>query len=176
MLNKLFRFINVHNNQHAEHLINVISNDFGDLLNRSGVFDQTINILIEEIKNNEGINDVLSHAKDRILNELTPANFNFIKKLVNDPLVQNNKEKVLSVVLEGITNFLNDETKIRKVINDLNLASLLVTNEQDSPINLELINNMIVLAIKNPDLRDALKISINDFIERANVYNENQSW
>ncbi|EIE41599.1 hypothetical protein MCANUFG1_01956 [Mycoplasmopsis canis UFG1] len=174
ILEKAFTFLGINNNEYADDIINKLSNGFAEFLERQQIFEKALTGVINQLKTTNNFRDIPTEVVNGLLNEVKPSDFNTIKKIFNDPLVQQNKTAMLSLVLEAIGNFLDNEQKIRDIISNLGLASVLVSSNTN--IDRSLINDMLVLAVKNPDLRDALKISLSDFIERASVYNKNESW
>lgn len=173
IINSGFNFLKIESNKHTQKVSEALANGLGDLLDRVGLYEKISNAIFNTVNKSDSLKSFSSNIVNEIINEIKPNEFNFIKLFFKDEIVQNNKEDFIYVLETAIGNLLDNEEKIKQTIESTGIASLLVSG---SETNISLVNDFLVKATKNQDLRDILKTSIKDFIDRANQYQTNESW
>ncbi|WP_027121176.1 SGNH/GDSL hydrolase family protein [Mycoplasma leonicaptivi] len=175
VLVKFIKFLEVPMNEERTRVLRELSSGFADLLDRAELFDKLLDGLIKSIQETNTFQEFSQVVSKNIITQTQLTTYTVVNKILQDDLIQNNKQVILGLVSDMITRFINDETKLRKFIKDYGITSLLVSN--DHTFDKELIVDMLVLAIKNPDLRDILNTSISEFISKAKTdYYNVHSW
>ncbi|MCU9936003.1 hypothetical protein NWP96_02450 [Mycoplasmopsis cynos] len=174
IINSGFNFLKIDSKEHTQKVSDALANGLGDLLDRVGTFMKKYLMLYSiQLINPTSLKSFSSNIVNEIIGEVKPNEFNFIKLFFKDEIVQKNKEDFIYVLETAIGNLLDNEEKIKQTIESTGIASLLVSG---SETNISLVNDFLVKATKNQDLRDILKTSIKDFINRAKDYQTNESW
>ncbi|WP_416321843.1 SGNH/GDSL hydrolase family protein [Mycoplasmopsis felis] len=172
IINKATRFLNITTNNEINTFIHNFSSGVGQLLDRTGILEQLTNGLVKTFKESNNLNEIQTNFFNNITSSIELTNITFITKITNDDLIQNNKTGVKDLLRNLITNLLDNEQKIREVITEINIAKLLLNNTALS----SLVNDTIILALRNQDIRDVINIIFSDFIDRASSYRNNQNW
>lgn len=174
IFDKAIKFLNIRATNNTNTLKLNLSKGFGDFLARQELFQNALRSIFNTISRSNNLKQIPRIVASELSSNLKLTDFNTVKKLLNDQLIQTNSRLIIEFFTDAINNFINDKNKIRAVIDELGLANLIVSNYPELDINL--VKDMLMLAVNNPDLRQALNTSISDFITRINEYQKNNSW
>ncbi|MBN4084441.1 GDSL-type esterase/lipase family protein [Mycoplasma sp. CSL10166] len=174
IINKAMNYLEVKADEPINTFIENFTNGLGDFFKRIEINSKLIDATTEAFEESENLGQLSQKIKDKMIAKVNPTSFGLVSKILNDSLMQENKEGLKSLVKQLLTNFLNNEEKIRKTINDINLSAL-ITGRNDEELN-KLINNTIITFIKNPDLRDLLTLILDNIIDNAKKYENKTTW
>ncbi|MGZ9762166.1 SGNH/GDSL hydrolase family protein [Mycoplasma sp. 394] len=174
VIEKAVSFLNVKKSTNINDFIEAFANDFGNMFNRIGVFDNLADSMVQTIKQVNDFNGFKSKFIANALQTIKVTDFPFIKKVINDHVITQHKVGAKELLVNLVSNLLDDKTKITKVIHDLNLSKVLV---EDGVFNdPSVINDTIILALQNKNIRDIINMVIGDFIDRGNDYQIADDW
>ncbi|QGZ97470.1 hypothetical protein GE118_01500 [Mycoplasma sp. NEAQ87857] len=159
-----------------------VAEGFGDLIQRWEIIDPVINAMVNAIKTKNSIYDFTSTIKDVALANLDIKDFNVVKKILNDPLISNNKEIVKQLLDEILDRLISNEiapsdhsvSRIGLIIKDLNLAYLILGNNDAESYNI--VNKTIESFLTNEHLRKVFKIILHNVIDHSSSYTNAHSW
>ncbi|TDV24272.1 GDSL-like lipase/acylhydrolase family protein [Mycoplasmopsis mustelae] len=174
IVDDVFAYLNLTKTEDIQSFITAITDDFGGLLDRIGVFDSILNVLVDAVKNSSDLASFVTYLNTNAKTSLNLFQFNLFKKVLNDQVITQHKSGVKALLQGLVTNLLNDEQKIKDFLDRINLNGLLLgaTSLSDP----EFINDSLVSVFKNQNIRDLINLIFADLVDRADVYNQNNDW
>lgn len=171
-----FNFIEINstNIPEADSFMRMIVDDLYNLLNRLDLIDNLVDPLIDQIGSSNNIISLFSSITSQIFDNLKITEYATFSKFLKDNLVTQNKKTIVKIISHIINKLTSDETKIRRILEKLDIPSLLL--EDTSTLDKNKINNFIIKVLKNEDLKKLLRILVEEVINNNLEYAKLNNW
>ncbi|AWX70515.1 hypothetical protein DP067_04160 [Mycoplasmopsis anatis] len=171
-----FDFIGIDSNNipEANSFMNIIVDDLYNLLNRLELIDNLINPLVDQIGTTNDIIGLFNSISSQVIENLKITEYATFTKLLKDNLVTQNKQTIIKIINHIINKLTTDETKIRRVLEKLDISSLLINGS--TSLNKNRINDFIIKILKNQNLKNLLNTLVEEVINNNLEYAKLNTW
>ncbi|VEU77060.1 SGNH/GDSL hydrolase family protein [Mycoplasmopsis columbina] len=164
--------INV-NTVENQKLINDLHGELPIILRQLNLIRPAIDAILnnaENLFNGENIDDSILKT---ITGAINFTDFNIVKVILKSSTLNQNKETIkndINTIIDGVTQ---DDTLIRKIIDDFSIDSVV---QSALGLNKEETIETLVALFKSTYLRNSLKILVNEIITNNNTYANKNGW
>lgn len=166
--------INSTNIPEADAFMNKIVDDLYNLLSRLDLINNLLDPLVEQISSSNDIISLFTSISSQIFDNLKITEYSTFSKFLKDNLVTQNKQTIIKIINHIINKLTSDETKVRRILEKLDIPSLLL--DETSTLDKNKINNFIIKILNNQDLKKLLTILVEEVINNNLEYAKLSTW
>ncbi|MFV9451379.1 SGNH/GDSL hydrolase family protein [Mycoplasma sp. 4463] len=172
LLNRFINFLEIPRTSELEEFIPTLIDNLPVILQRAGIYRSVVDSIVSTYKKSASFSEFGSSVVGAVVKGIDFTTFNTVKKILLDPFIQDNKQKIIDLFRSIITQMLNNKQKLTRVISQFGLGkALLGTNDYDTAIN-----NMAVNALGNENLINLLVTVFTDVLDRSEDYAKRNSF
>ncbi|EFF41549.1 hypothetical protein, partial [Mycoplasmopsis alligatoris] len=173
-LTKFIKYIGLDENDNDIKQFNEkISDGLGQLLVDMGIVDSIVNGFVKEVKSRNNLIDLVNNIQSTLTYALKFNDYDFVAKLLNQPLVSNNKELIKKVLVKVLEKLVSNDTKLKSTLASFSIANSI---SKEGNINSEKIDNMFAFVLKSNHFKEIVKAFIDEFIGKNQDYVNLHSW